>query len=235
MTKWVSFQTVRAALAKSAPGAGKSFRRAGPGRAADCQPRRRLDRNHRHSRSHRVGCAGHLHPFRRVPLRDSGNGEGRISHWRRCASSSMGELSYTKPVSTSWRPALSPSGWRKRLPRYHSNAITAAEVVQELIGLAKDIRAVHQRGEEDGLTQEEIAFYDALAQNESAVEGDGQRPSSRHRPGVAERPEKQGLRGLATPQVGARRNAGSGQTHPPQAPLPAGSARRRRTNRPATG
>ena len=54
--------------------------------------------------------------------------------------------------------------------RYHTNAITTAEVIQELIGLAKDIRAAHDRGEEEGLSVEEIAFYDALAQNESAVE-----------------------------------------------------------------
>ena len=53
--------------------------------------------------------------------------------------------------------------------RYHSNAITTAEVLQELITLAKDISAARQRGEEEGLSQEEIAFYDALAQNESAV------------------------------------------------------------------
>lgn len=56
------------------------------------------------------------------------------------------------------------------IARYHSNAITTAEVIQELIKLAKDIRAAHQRGEEEGLSEEEISFYDALAQNESAVE-----------------------------------------------------------------
>lgn len=54
--------------------------------------------------------------------------------------------------------------------RYHANAITTAEVLQELIHLAKDIRAARQRGEESGLTDEEIAFYDALAENESAVQ-----------------------------------------------------------------
>jgi len=54
--------------------------------------------------------------------------------------------------------------------RYHANAITTAEVLQELIQLAKDIRAARQRGEEAGLTDEEIAFYDALAENESAVQ-----------------------------------------------------------------
>ena len=56
------------------------------------------------------------------------------------------------------------------IARYHGNAITTAGVLQELVGLAKDIRAAHRRGEEEGLSQEEIAFYDALAQNESAVE-----------------------------------------------------------------
>ncbi|AIP58891.1 type I restriction endonuclease subunit R [Burkholderia pseudomallei] len=54
--------------------------------------------------------------------------------------------------------------------RYHANAITTAEVLQELIQLAKDIRAARQRGEESGLSDEEIAFYDALAENDSAVQ-----------------------------------------------------------------
>ncbi len=54
--------------------------------------------------------------------------------------------------------------------RYHANAITTAEVLQELIGLAKDIRAARQRGEESALSEEEIAFYDALAENDSAVQ-----------------------------------------------------------------
>jgi type I restriction enzyme, R subunit len=57
--------------------------------------------------------------------------------------------------------------------RYHSNAISTAEVLQELIQLAKDIRAARQRGEESGLSDEEIAFYDALAENDSAVEAMG--------------------------------------------------------------
>jgi type I restriction enzyme R subunit len=54
------------------------------------------------------------------------------------------------------------------IARYHSNAITTVQVLEELIKLAKDIRAAHARGEETGLTGEEIAFYDALAQNRSA-------------------------------------------------------------------
>jgi len=56
------------------------------------------------------------------------------------------------------------------IARYHANAITTAEVLQELIKLAQDIRAARSRGEEQGLSDEEIAFYDALAENESALQ-----------------------------------------------------------------
>ncbi len=57
--------------------------------------------------------------------------------------------------------------------RYHAGAISAVEMIQELIALAKDMQAARARGEEQGLSQEEIAFYDALAENESAVEAMG--------------------------------------------------------------
>ncbi|WP_295932719.1 type I restriction endonuclease subunit R [uncultured Xanthomonas sp.] len=56
------------------------------------------------------------------------------------------------------------------IARYHANAITTAEVLQELIKIAKDIRAARARGEEQGLSADEIAFYDALAENASAVQ-----------------------------------------------------------------
>ena len=54
------------------------------------------------------------------------------------------------------------------IARYHANAITTAQILEELIQLARDIRAARARGEETGLSDEEIAFYDALAENESA-------------------------------------------------------------------
>ncbi|OSJ19235.1 DEAD/DEAH box helicase [Bradyrhizobium canariense] len=57
--------------------------------------------------------------------------------------------------------------------RYHAGAISAAEMVQELIELAKDMTASRARGEEMGLSQEEVAFYMALAENQSAVEAMG--------------------------------------------------------------
>lgn len=57
--------------------------------------------------------------------------------------------------------------------RYHSNTISAVEMINELISLAKDLQAARMRGEEHGLSAEEIAFYDALAQNESAIDALG--------------------------------------------------------------
>jgi type I restriction enzyme R subunit len=56
------------------------------------------------------------------------------------------------------------------IARYHTNAISTVEVLQELIDLAKDVRAARRRGDDEGLSPDEIAFYDALAENESAVE-----------------------------------------------------------------
>jgi type I restriction enzyme R subunit len=57
-----------------------------------------------------------------------------------------------------------------RLSRKTNRAITTAQVVEELIGLARTIREAVHRGEESGLTEAEVAFYDALADNASARE-----------------------------------------------------------------
>ena len=54
------------------------------------------------------------------------------------------------------------------IARYHVNAITTAEVLEALIQIARDIQAARLRGEETGLSDQEIAFYDALSENESA-------------------------------------------------------------------
>ena len=53
--------------------------------------------------------------------------------------------------------------------RYQNRAIEAAQVIEELIEMAKKFRAAAERGAELGLTEDEIRFYDALADNESAV------------------------------------------------------------------
>jgi type I restriction enzyme R subunit len=55
------------------------------------------------------------------------------------------------------------------LRRYQNRAIEAAQVIEELIGLARQMREADRRGEALGLTDDELAFYDALETNDSAV------------------------------------------------------------------
>jgi type I restriction enzyme R subunit len=55
------------------------------------------------------------------------------------------------------------------LRRYQNRAIEAAQVIEELIGLAKQMREADRRGVELGLSEDELAFYDALETNDSAV------------------------------------------------------------------
>lgn len=54
------------------------------------------------------------------------------------------------------------------MTRYTNKAITTAEMIARLMDLAKWVREVQNRGQELGLGTEETAFYDAIAENESA-------------------------------------------------------------------
>ena len=56
------------------------------------------------------------------------------------------------------------------LRRYQNRAIEAAQVIEELIQLARDMREANARGEKLGLSEDELAFYDALETNDSAVQ-----------------------------------------------------------------
>lgn len=58
----------------------------------------------------------------------------------------------------------------KTIQRYQNRTIDVAEVITELIDIAKEMRDAHERGEQLGLSEYELAFYDALAANENAVE-----------------------------------------------------------------
>ena len=53
--------------------------------------------------------------------------------------------------------------------KYQNRAIQAAQLIEELIGLAKQMREEAAKGEELGLSEDEVAFYDALEVNDSAV------------------------------------------------------------------
>ncbi len=55
------------------------------------------------------------------------------------------------------------------LKRYQNRAIETAQVIEEMITLGKAMREAHQRGEKLGLSDDELAFYDALEVNDSAV------------------------------------------------------------------
>ncbi len=65
---------------------------------------------------------------------------------------------------------------KKAINSYHNRAISSQEVIDELIRIAKELQLSEQRVKDLGLSYEEIAFYDALAQNNSAKEvmGDAQ-------------------------------------------------------------
>ena len=52
---------------------------------------------------------------------------------------------------------------------YQNRALDTAQIIQELIDLAKEMRAANQRGEQLGLSEDELAFYNALEVNDSAV------------------------------------------------------------------
>ena len=56
------------------------------------------------------------------------------------------------------------------LHRYQNRAVEAAQVIEELIHLARELREATARGEKLGLSEDEVAFYDALETNDSAVQ-----------------------------------------------------------------
>ena len=56
------------------------------------------------------------------------------------------------------------------LRRYQNRAVEAAQVIEELIQLARELREANVRGEKLGLSEDELAFYDALETNDSAVQ-----------------------------------------------------------------
>jgi ribosomal protein L17 len=77
-------------------------------------------------------------------------------------------------IKTRWRKNLVQARsfaemLEQAIRRYQNRAIEAAQVIEELIQLAKEMRAADRRGEQLGMSEEELAFYDALETNDSAV------------------------------------------------------------------
>ena len=78
-------------------------------------------------------------------------------------------------VSTRWRKNVVQARsfaemLGQTLRRYQNRAIEAAQVIEELIELARDMREANARGERLGLSDDELAFYDALETNDSAMQ-----------------------------------------------------------------
>ena len=57
----------------------------------------------------------------------------------------------------------------KTIKKYTNRTIEAAQVIEELLELARKVRAEQNRPKEQNMTEDEIAFYDALGINDSAV------------------------------------------------------------------
>jgi type I restriction enzyme R subunit len=161
------FQAIRAALIKSVPGDGKKS-------AAE----RELAIQQIVSRAvvsteivDIMKAAGLESPDISI-LSDDFLAEVRDSDKQNLAVEALKKLINGEVRSQAKRNVTQSKAFSERLEaailRYHTNALTTAQVIEELIQLAKDIRSARARGEESGFTDEEIAFYDALAENESA-------------------------------------------------------------------
>ncbi len=161
------FQAIRAALLKSAPGEGKKT-------AAE----RELAIQQIVSRAvvsteivDIMQAAGLDRPDISV-LSDEFLAEVREMPMKNLAIEALKKLINGEVRAQSERNVTQAKAFTERLEaaiaRYHANALTTAQVLEELIALARAIREARSRGEETGLSDEEIAFYDALADNESA-------------------------------------------------------------------
>ena len=162
------FQTVRVALAKSAPGSGKTSAE------RDLAVQQIVSRAVVSTEIVDILQAAGLETPDISILSDEFLAEVQGMEKKNLAMEALRKLINGEIRSRSRVNVVETRAFSDRLEeaisRYHTNALTTAEVIQELIELARDIRAAHQRGEEEGLSEEEISFYDALAQNESAVE-----------------------------------------------------------------
>ncbi len=162
------FQTVRVALVKSSAGTGRS------GADRDFAIQQILNRAVISTDIVDIlGAAGISTPDISI-LSDGFLEEVRHLDKKNLALEALRKLLNDEIRSRSQTNVVETKRFTERLDaaiaRYHANAITTVEVLNELIRLAKEMRESLLRGEETGLSRDEIAFYDALAENESAVD-----------------------------------------------------------------
>ncbi len=161
------FQAVQAVLAKRAPG--------------DARPQDELEHSVRQIISRAVAPAGVVDIFAAAGLAkpdisilsDSFLAEVRGMPQRNLAVELLQKL-LKGELAKRWRKNVVQSRsfaemLEQTIRRYQNRAIEAAQVIEELIQLAKDLREANARGESLGLSEDELAFYDALETNDSAV------------------------------------------------------------------
>lgn len=161
------FQTVQAVLAKRAPG--------------EARPEEELDHAVRQIISRAVTPEGVVDIFAAAGLAKpdiSILSEAFLSEVRGMPQRNLAVELLQKllkgELRTRWRKNLVQARsfaelLEQSLRRYQNRAIEAAQVIEELIGLAKQMREADLRGEAMGLSEDELAFYDALETNDSAV------------------------------------------------------------------
>ena len=161
------FQAVRAVLAKRAPG--------------DARPEEDLDHAVRQIISRAVAPEGVLDVFAAAGLEkpdisilsDEFLAEVQGMPQRNLAVELLQKLLKGEVATRRRKNLVQARSFAEMLEqtirRYQNRAIEAAQVIEELIQLAKEMREANARGEALGLSEDELAFYDALETNDSAV------------------------------------------------------------------
>ncbi len=111
------------------------------------------------------------------------------------------------------------------IKRYQNRSIETAQVMEELVQMAKKFREAAARGEQLGLTEDEVRFYDALANNESAVRELSDETLKKIAHELTENLRKNLSVDWSAARKRARQAAFDGQAHSAQVQIPAGSAR----------
>ena len=161
------FQTVRAALAKTIPASGR------PEEELDAAVRQIVSRAVASDQVIDIFTAAGLKTPDISILSDEFLAEVKGLPQRNLAFEVLKKLLSdeikTRSKKSLVRSRLFSQMLEETIRKYQNRSIETAQVIQELIDLAKDMREANKRGEELGFTEEELAFYDALEVNDSAV------------------------------------------------------------------
>ena len=133
------FQAVRAVLAKSAPGEREDRRGPRPRDPADRLAGGRLRRGRRHLRRRRAEEAGHLDPVRRVPGRGARHAAAQ-PRGRAAAEAARRARSRRARRKNVVQARSFAEMLEQAIRKYQNRAIETAQVIEELIELAKDMR-----------------------------------------------------------------------------------------------